>query len=213
MAGFISLTKDMINQTKAFARALLWLFNKSPFPSKDRGIFLHIGCGEIDIPGFINIDARPLKHVHLLKRDISKLPFKSNSVTFIYMSHILEHIPTNRLAIIFKEMHRVLKPETGVLRISVPDFDKLVGIYLDNQRDLPLILSPLLGGQDYKFNYHYSVFNKEYLSVLCKNAGFRFVNEWDPNNCLYHDFEDWASLPININGSNVFISLNLECVK
>jgi SAM-dependent methyltransferase len=213
MNNFLIPVKKIINQLKAFRRVLFWQFNKPPLPSKNKDIFIHIGCGDKNIPGFINIDARPLKHVHIVKRDISRLPFKSNSVTFIYMCHVLEHIPLNKVPVVLKEMCRILRPETGVLRISVPDFDKLIGLYSNNQRNLPLILSPLLGGQDYEFNYHHSVFNKEYLSLLSSDAGFRFVNEWDPNNCLYHDFDDWASLPINVNGSNVFISLNLEFIK
>ena len=61
--------------------------------------------------------------------------------------------------------------------------------------DIDSIAAPLMGGQDYAENIHYSVFNSKYLSRLLIEVGFRSVRKWDPQKVDYHNFEDWASRP------------------
>jgi len=47
------------------------------------------------------------------------LPFETESQDFVHSSHMLEHVPTENLAKVFQEQHRVLKVG-GHLVISVP---------------------------------------------------------------------------------------------
>jgi SAM-dependent methyltransferase len=49
--------------------------------------------------------------------DLQRLPFKSDSVDFIWCHHVLQRIEDDRAAI--SELCRVLRPETGELVISV----------------------------------------------------------------------------------------------
>jgi len=70
-----------------------------------------------------------------------------------------------------------------------------------------------MGGQDYAENIHYSVFNSKYLSRLLIEVGFRSVRRWDPQKVDHHDFEDWASCTIVVNGGNYPVSLNIEAGK
>ena len=51
---------------------------------------LHLGCGHVHLPGFLNIDINPKLHIDLCA-DISNLPFDSSSVDLIYASSVLEH--------------------------------------------------------------------------------------------------------------------------
>ncbi|MCX5705633.1 MAG: methyltransferase domain-containing protein [Candidatus Omnitrophica bacterium] len=60
-----------------------------------------------------------------------KLPFKDNSVNFIYSSHFLEHVAHYQALDVFKECRRILAP-SGVLRISVPDLKIVTEKYLAN---------------------------------------------------------------------------------
>ena len=185
-----------------------------PFPKNSDGkVLLNIGCGEKTSPEFINIDARPLAHIHIVTDNIMSLEnFSDETVDLIYMSHVLEHVKRNDLKNVLTEMKRVLR-KNGVLRLSVPDFDRLTDVYNASGKDITAISQQLMGGQDNEYNIHYSVFNRQYLTKLLKKIGFQEVVEWDPDNCRYHDFKDRASRTITVNGKGYRISLNLEAVK
>ena len=187
---------------------------KPSCPKNSNGkVLVHIGCGWKNSPEFINVDAQPLAHIHIVTEDIASLPdFGDGTVDLIYMCHILEHIKRNDLKNVLSEMKRTLK-DGGILRLSVPDFDRLIEVYDASGKDISTISHQLMGGQDHKFNIHYSVFNYHRLSELLKKVGFRKVVSWAPNNCLYHDFKDRASRKLKVNGKEYMISLNLEAIK
>ncbi|MFQ5771677.1 MAG: methyltransferase domain-containing protein [bacterium] len=181
--------------------------------SSDGKVLVHIGCGKTNSPEFINVDARPLAHVHIVTDDITSLPeFNTGTVDLVYMCHILEHIKRKDFKKVLSEMKRVLK-DGGVLRLSVPDFDKLIDVYNASGKDINAISNQLMGGQDHLYNIHYSVFNYQRLSELLKEVGFQKIVSWDPDNCLYHNFKDRASRKIKVNDKEYMISLNLEAVK
>jgi len=90
---------------------------------------LHLGCGKIYIPGFVHIDAIDYPHVDHVA-SIDRLSFiKDNSVSLIYACTVLEHFKRKDTVLVLKEWYRVLEPN-GILRLSVPDFEALVEIYL-----------------------------------------------------------------------------------
>lgn len=185
-----------------------------PFPKNSNGkVLLHIGCGETNSPEFINVDARPFAHVHIVTDDITSLPnFGAATVDLVYMCHILEHIKRDNIKKVFSEMKRILKIG-GVLRLSVPDFDRLIEVYNASGKDINAICHQLMGGQDNEYNIHYSVFNHQLLTEVLQEAGFREVLPWDPNNCQYHDFRDRATRKLRVDSREYPISLNLEAIK
>ena len=187
---------------------------KPPLPENSDGkVLVHIGCGKKNSPEFINIDAQPFAHVHIVTDDITSMSdFGDGTVDLVYMCHILEHIKRNALKKVLLEMKRVLK-DGGVLRISLPDFDKLIDVYNASGKDINSICRQLMGGQDHEYNIHYSVFNHRRLSELLKEVGFKTVVSWDPDNCQYHNFKDRASRKLKVNGKEYMISLILEAVK
>lgn len=179
----------------------------------DGKVLIHIGCGTTNSPEFINVDARPLAHIHIPTDDIMSLSeFGTGTVDLVYMCHILEHIKGSDLKRVLSEMKRVLKVG-GVLRLSVPDFDRLVEVYDASGRNIDVISKQLMGGQDHEYNIHYSVFNRRRLAGLLEEVGFREVVPWDPDNCEYHDFKDRASRKLKVDGGEIMISLNLEAIK
>jgi predicted SAM-dependent methyltransferase len=187
---------------------------KPSLPKNRNGkVLVHIGCGKIDSPEFINVDAQPFAHIHIVTDDITLLPdFGSNTVDLVYMCHILEHIKRNNLKDVLLEMKRVLK-DGGILRLSVPDFDKLIDVYEASDKDINRICRQLMGGQDSEYNIHYSVFNHQYLSKLLEEVGFKKTVSWDPDNCQHHNFKDSAGGKKKVNGNEYMISLNLEAIK
>ena len=185
-----------------------------PYPVNDgRKVLLHIGCGKIDSPEFINIDAQPYAHVHVVTDDISRLPgFADETADLIYMCHVLEHMRAPDMEAVLRKMKRILKVG-GTLRISVPDFDRLLAVYRAAGEDLDTIHTQLMGGQDSRYNVHYCAFNHRSLSKLLRNVGFTDVKPWDPRNCRHHDFKDKACKVMMVRDQLFAISLNLEAVK
>jgi predicted SAM-dependent methyltransferase len=109
------------------------------------------------------------------------------------------------------EWRRVLK-SGGVLRISVPDFDKLLAVYEACDRDSESIRVPLMGYWD-GYNPHCMIFNYRYLSKILSDVGFVDIREWDADKVEHHNFEDWASKRIQKKNREFHISLNVEAVK
>lgn len=186
-----------------------------PPPPRNSGdkVLLHIGCGRKNSPEFINIDAQPYAHVHVVTDNLGQLSdFEVGSVDLIYMCHVLEHIRQPLVRGVLREMNRVLKTG-GVLRLSVPDFDRLIDAYRAAGNDPDAIHEQLMGGQDSDYNVHYLVFNRQTLSGLLWDAGFRSIRTWDPWNCEYHDFKDKATKVMKIGDQSIAISLNVEAIK
>ena len=190
------------------AEVVRWRMTRPSIPA-GQDLRLHLGCGDIDYPGFVNIDGRPAPHVHRLQR-IDKLDaFADQSASLIYACHCLEHFGFRQVPLVMKEWRRVLKPG-GIVRISVPDFDHLVNLYLESGRDVQSIIQPLMGGQDYAFNFHYTCFNRTDLSRLLVEAGFRNPREWHPGTDTYTSVPDWSGKTIPYRGREYPVSLNVE---
>ena len=207
--------KRFARKMKARLRMLAFAINPPKKPDTNNGpLLVHIGCGNVYHPDFVNVDARNFPHVHHVTDNLFKLDMFGNAqADLIYMCHLFEHVKREERENVLREMQRVLKPG-GVLRISVPDFDKLLAIYNDNGQDMRTIEDPLMGAQTYDYNYHYSAFNKALLSDLLLSAGFSTVREWDPATAKhYAPIEDWAKKPVLIGETLYPISLNLEGVK
>lgn len=201
------------HRVKSRVLVLKRLFIVPNLPENPDGkILIHLGCGDVNSPEFINVDARSAPHIHYV-RDVCDLSvFPDNYADLVYACHVLEHIRHNNLRKTLWEWRRILRPG-GILRLSVPDFDALIDIYRACDNNIDGIAAPLMGGQDFAENIHYSVFNLKYISRFLTEAGFRSVREWDPNQVDYHDFEDWASKPIERNGKKYRVSLNVEAIK
>lgn len=89
--------------------------------------------------GWINIDVLNLQefakrhHYKFINMDIrQKLNFNDNSIDLIYSSHMLEHLTADEGFFFLRECHRILR-SGGVVRIAVPDADKLIKYYQSNQ--------------------------------------------------------------------------------
>jgi predicted SAM-dependent methyltransferase len=188
------------------------LFIRPKLPKNPNGsVLIHLGCGDVNSPEFINVDARPAPHIHYVCNVTDLVIFQNDYADLVYACHVLEHVHHNALKKTLWEWRRILKPG-GILRLSVPDFDKILHIYESSSRDINSILDPLMGGQDYEYNIHYSVFNQKYLIDKLKEAKFNEVRQWCPSSVSNHNFRDWANSDV-VRGKPFPVSLNLEAVK
>lgn len=94
---------------------------------------LHLGCGSVNLPGWLNIDLdTPTADMHL---DFTNpLPFANDSVTHIFSEHFIEHITWAEAVSFLKECRRVLALN-GVLRISTPSLRFLIASYVAKDKE------------------------------------------------------------------------------
>jgi predicted SAM-dependent methyltransferase len=175
-------------------------------------LYLHLGCGGINHPRFVNVDGYPYPHVHSVRGIDDLSPFADDSAGLVYACHCLEHFTMDEIPRVLTEWRRVLRPG-GILRLSVPDFDLLLAIYAEHGRDLASISRVLLGGQDGRFNFHHAVFTARSLTKLFQEAGFGEIRAWTPGSSELTTFDDWSAREAPVDGKMHAISLNLEAVK
>lgn len=175
---------------------------------------LHLGCGDISIPGFVNVDALMTVATNLVS-DITKLPeIEDGTVSEIYACHVLEHFSHDEVPVILARWYEVLKPG-GLLRISVPDIDRIVKIYIANWKhfqtdgNAPWI-GLIYGGQKDQYDFHKTGFNAVWLTKLLRDAGFMNIGEYphEPHFCAGIVDNSLAKAPFED-----FLSLNMLAVK
>lgn len=175
---------------------------------------LHLGCGNRYIPGFVHIDVLELPHIdHCC--DVSDLGFiTDNSVKLIYGCHVIEHFNIKKASDVLKEWYRILTPG-GIIRLSVPDFKTCAELYLAGKASLKQIHGPLMGGQTYLYNFHYSLFDEKKLTDLLTIIGFTNIHRWDWRNTEHATVDDYsqAYLPHMNKEHGTLISLNIEGIK
>jgi predicted SAM-dependent methyltransferase len=93
--------------------------------------YLNLGCGNRYCTDWINIDFSA-SGKSVISHDLrSGIPLDDESVEFIYHSHLLEHFAKLEAQSFLRECHRVLSKE-GVIRIAVPDLERIAREYLQN---------------------------------------------------------------------------------
>ncbi len=174
---------------------------------------LHVGCGDVILPGWINVDLEDLPGIDL-QDDIRELgKIKDETCDIIYASHVLEHVGRNEFEDVIKTWNKKLKVG-GILRIAVPDFEKVIEWYkkTDNILDVTGLVS---GGQKTKYDYHQMIFDKKFLSQVLKKCGFNNIHEWDWRKTEHSEYDDYSQsyLPHMEKESGMLMSLNLEATK
>ena len=108
---------------------------------------LHLGCGNVRLPGWMNVDIVPTRATDLVA-DITRLDmFPDRSVEEIRMNAVYEHLFRHERLSAVREWHRVLTPG-GRLHIDwLPDFDVIAKAYLDQ--------SPGIAGPQFDLDHVY----------------------------------------------------------
>lgn len=174
---------------------------------------LHVGCGYKAIKGFVNIDCRHLPSVDEIQNAELLTSYKPNSVDLLYSCHILEHFGRWRYKQVLQRWYEIIKPG-GVLRLAIPNFENICKHYVIN-KDLPVVMGLLYGGQDYNENFHYVTFDFDSLTKVLKEVGFTEIYLWDWKNTEHKDIDDFSQcyLPHMDKENGMLMSLNIEARK
>ena len=210
----LSKFKNIIIKTLSWFNFFKKNFHKSiPIYSKNNtnGLKVHLGCGNINLQGWINIDARDFKHVHLVSDGFDLSQFKENSISEFYLCHVLEHFSFLETEQFLKKLYNLLVPG-GLVRISVPDIEKILILY-NEQKKLKIIKNAIMGGQSYPNDFHKSIYDQEELGNILKKINFKNISSWNTKDVFGESIGDWSDGYYKYNMKNYSISLNLVCEK
>jgi len=163
----------------------------------------HLGCGDIRLPGWINVDARPGPAVDLVC-DLSDVSSLQGGAEAVYACHVLEHFGFNGVSPaatnVLLGWCNLLAPN-GECFISVPDLQK-VGRAISETGDIGEqfnFMKCIYGGCEYPQNRHFIGFTEPLLRNMMARAGL----------CHIQPFESFAedTSRFVLHGCNV--SLNL----
>ena len=180
---------------------------------------LNLGCWHRNIPGFVNVDLCDFPHIHY-KSGIDNLSmFEDNMAELIYSSHSFEYFDRQEAIEVLKEWRRVLKPG-AILRLAVPDFDKLIQIYTKTDK-VEKIIGPLYGRMEIdtedekKMLYHKTVYTFNSLRDLLEENGFTHVKRYNWQETIHKDYDDHsqAYFPHMDKENGILVSLNIEAIK
>jgi SAM-dependent methyltransferase len=139
------------------------------------------GCGEHGEPGWINCDIKEMPGIDISCDIREGIPLEDGSLDYIVSIHALPEIPYGDLAGALAELRRVLKP-AGVLRLGLPDLERGIRAFLENDRDYFLIPdedATTIGGklvtQLVWYGWSRSLFTHDFTEELLRGAGFAEV--------------------------------------
>ena len=100
------------------------------------------------------------------------LPFRDDSVDYIYNEHFLEHLTAAEGLKALMEFRRVLKPD-GVLRIAMPDLKDVINLYLNDnwKNDCAEFLK--------KFGMDFIQTKAEFININFRAWGHQWLYDWE----------------------------------
>jgi len=174
---------------------------------------LHLGCGEKILKGYVNIDVRTNLKCDVVE-DIKFLnSFENNSISEIYASHVLEHFNRKEYMSVLFRWYELLSYD-GILKLSVPDIEKVFLVY-NSGTPLKKLWGFLYGGQTYDENFHYVGFDYETLKNDLNEIGFKDIKLWDWRETSHSDIDDFSQcyLPHMDKENGTLMSLNIMGIK
>jgi predicted SAM-dependent methyltransferase/SAM-dependent methyltransferase len=157
---------------------------------------LNIGCHDIKLPGFVNIDLDPDMKPDIIW-DCTKLLdlYKPGEVAYINAGHFLEHFPAPIGKQIVKDCYTLLAP-FGTMVMTCPDFTKLAGLSLEEKDRI------VFGDMD-----HRVLMNSTRMTQYLREAGFTTVASIGPEDYGLCPFPqvNWQTVAIGIKHANTSV--------
>lgn len=108
------------------------------------------------------------------------IPFPDESVSYVYSSHLLEHLYKNDAKKLLKEAFRVLR-KGGIVRICVPDLEHAISLYENGNKEeaLDYFFDP---SESRYLGIHRYMYDFDSLKELLEYAGFTSIER-----CSYQE--------------------------
>ena len=175
---------------------------------------LHLGCGDIHLPGYTNVDIRPLPGVDLVC-DCRALGVPDESVDLIYSCALIEEFGRFEWVDVLRHWFAKLRPG-GLLRLSTSDFEAVCEWYCQT-RSMDHLFGLVVGGQRHEHSRHGMVFDFQTLKAGLKDAGFVNVHryDWRQTDVGLWGIDDYsqAYLPHMDKENGKLMALNVEATK
>jgi predicted SAM-dependent methyltransferase len=143
---------------------------------------LNWGCGDFPELGWINSDIKEGPNVHIARDIRYGLPLETGCIEYAASIHALPEIHYSDQVPTLRELRRVLEPG-GVLRLVLPDLDKGIRAYLDEDHDYFLIPDQdvrSIGGklitQMLWYGWSRMLFTYDLVAEMLTEAGFSSVS-------------------------------------
>ena len=136
------------------------------------GVRLHLGCGLIHRPGWINLDRYATEAADLLA-DAPLLPFVDGCAEAVEALQLVEHLGYVGTLYGLHEWARVLEPG-GTLLIETPDRPATLRAALDGETGEEA--QPWLFGTEQRGQGHRYLFAADELAQMASKAGFALAN-------------------------------------
>jgi len=143
-----------------------------------RDIYVNVGCGDLGLDGWINIDYSNYANVTHTFDCRKSLPLADNSAKAIYTEHFFEHLDyITEVPYFLEHCYRSLQKD-GILRIIVPDAERYLTGYVEPGWDYLKALRPLDDDHnDTLMGYHYDTKMQLINEVFRQGTEHKFA--WD----------------------------------
>lgn len=144
-----------------------------------KAVRLHLGCGEVRLPGYVNIDApvivRPVMSACRpdVEADVRSLTYAPNSVDEVRSHHLFEHFDRPTAIKLLIEWRRWLK-SGGRLVIETPDFEACSVAWLaaKDLAEKEKLIRHLFGSHEAEWAVHREGWYKEKFERYLTALGF-----------------------------------------
>lgn len=152
---------------------------------------LHLGCGQVYLEGYVNIDYPLSEHTVQQKSvadefaNLTDMRRPADSIDEVRLHHVFEHFPRPQAVALLASWHSWLK-KGGRLHIEVPDFEKTAKLALDpkaKDRDRKVAIRHIFGSNEAPWAIHYDGWTAERLRELVETFGFK-TESIEPNEYL-----------------------------